>query len=89
MEVGVLEAKNRLSELLDRVERGEPVTITRHGRPVADLTPIRRKPTPEELDEIFESVRKAKLGLRPITREESRRIREEGWDERDKRLRRP
>jgi antitoxin (DNA-binding transcriptional repressor) of toxin-antitoxin stability system len=28
-----------LSELLDRVERGERITITRHGRPVADLVP--------------------------------------------------
>lgn len=37
MEIGTFEAKNRFSELLDRVERGEEVTITRHGRPVARL----------------------------------------------------
>ena len=36
-EVGTFEAKNRLSELLDRVESGEEVTITRHGKPVARL----------------------------------------------------
>jgi prevent-host-death family protein len=89
MEVGVLEAKNRLSELLDRVERGEAVTITRHGRPVADLTPVRHKPSPDELDAIFEAVRKAREGLTLSTREELRRDREEGWDERDERLRRP
>lgn len=38
MEVGTLEAKNRLSALLDAVERGEEVVITRRGRPVARLT---------------------------------------------------
>ncbi len=37
MEIGTFEAKNRFSELLDRVERGEEVTITRHGKPVARL----------------------------------------------------
>jgi prevent-host-death family protein len=35
--VGAFEAKTKLSELLDRVERGEEVTITRHGKPVARL----------------------------------------------------
>jgi len=35
--VGVFEAKNKLSALLDRVERGEEVTITRNGKPVAKL----------------------------------------------------
>jgi prevent-host-death family protein len=30
----VVEAKNRLSELIDRVLKGEGVVITRHGRPV-------------------------------------------------------
>ena len=36
-EVGAFEAKTHLPKLLDRVERGESVTITRHGRPVAQL----------------------------------------------------
>lgn len=34
---GTLEAKNNLSKLLDMVERGEEVTITRNGKPVARL----------------------------------------------------
>ncbi len=37
IEVGAFEAKNRLGSLLDRVENGEEVIITRHGRPVARL----------------------------------------------------
>ena len=37
-EVGAFEAKNTLGTLLDRVERGEEIVITRHGKPVARLT---------------------------------------------------
>ena len=36
--VGTFEAKTTLSALLDRVEAGEEVLITRHGKPVAKLT---------------------------------------------------
>lgn len=39
VEVGAFEAKNTLGSLLDRVENGEEVLITRHGRPVARLVP--------------------------------------------------
>jgi prevent-host-death family protein len=35
--VGVFQAKNKFSELLDRVEHGEEITITRNGKPVAKL----------------------------------------------------
>lgn len=37
MEIGAFDAKNKLGSLLDLVERGEEVTITRHGKPVARL----------------------------------------------------
>lgn len=37
--IGAFEAKNRLSELLQLVENGEEVTITRHGKAVARLVP--------------------------------------------------
>jgi prevent-host-death family protein len=37
--VSLAEAKARLSELLDRVEAGEPIDITRRGKPVARLAP--------------------------------------------------
>jgi prevent-host-death family protein len=42
-EIGAFEAKNKLSELLDRAEAGEEVVITRRGKPVAKLVPIERK----------------------------------------------
>lgn len=37
--VGAYEAKTKLSELLDRVEKGERITITRHGKPIAEIVP--------------------------------------------------
>jgi prevent-host-death family protein len=37
--VGAFEAKTKLAELLDRVEAGETVTITRRGKAVARLVP--------------------------------------------------
>lgn len=39
MDVSIAEAKNRLPELIRAVEGGEKVIITRHGKPVAQLTP--------------------------------------------------
>jgi prevent-host-death family protein len=42
--VGAFEAKTHLSELLARVEGGEEVTITKHGRPVARLVPVSQTP---------------------------------------------
>jgi len=38
-EVGAFEAKKQIECLLDRVEQGEEIVITRHGRPVARLVP--------------------------------------------------
>jgi prevent-host-death family protein len=37
--VGAFEAKTHLSSLLERVERGEEVLITRHGKAIARLVP--------------------------------------------------
>jgi prevent-host-death family protein len=37
--VGSFEAKTHLSALLDRVAKGERITITKHGVPVAVLVP--------------------------------------------------
>lgn len=37
--VGSYEAKTHLPQLLDRVEHGETIVITRHGKPVARLVP--------------------------------------------------
>ena len=40
-EIGAFEAKNKFGQLLDWVEQGEEITITRHGKEVARLVPVR------------------------------------------------
>lgn len=37
--IGAFDAKTHLSEYLERVSKGERFTITRRGKPVADLSP--------------------------------------------------
>jgi len=39
LQVGAFEAKNTFGSLLDRVQSGEEIVITRHGKPVARLIP--------------------------------------------------
>jgi prevent-host-death family protein len=55
--VGTFEAKTHLSELLDQVQRGESVTITRHGTPIARLVPAVAKLTPQQLTAQLRRVR--------------------------------
>jgi prevent-host-death family protein len=40
LEIGSYEAKTHLPRLLDRVAKGERITITKHGVPVALLIPV-------------------------------------------------
>ena len=40
MKVGTFEAKNKLSALLERAEKGEVIQITRRGKTVAELRPV-------------------------------------------------
>jgi prevent-host-death family protein len=41
--VTMRELRNKGAEVIERVERGETLTVTRNGRPVAELSPIRRR----------------------------------------------
>ena len=42
--IGIYEAKSRFSALIELVEQGEEVRITRHGKEVVRLLPVRRRP---------------------------------------------
>jgi len=79
--VGAYDAKTRLSELLDRVEKGEQIVITRHGRPVARLVPEGRRDAAEALAAIDRITARRKAlaaqGVR-ITQAEIRAWRDEG-----------
>jgi prevent-host-death family protein len=58
-EVGAFEAKNTLGSLLDRVERGEEIVITRHGRPVARLVPNAQNIDQDKVRAAFERIRES------------------------------
>lgn len=79
-EVGVFEAKNKLSELLDRVERGERVTITRRGKAVARLMPPEGKRDVARAREAMRKIRELakELKLGPFDWEEWKKFRDEG-----------
>jgi prevent-host-death family protein len=61
--IGAYEAKTHLSELLDRVARGESITITKHGMPVATLGPAHQGPT-RSAAELVEQLRRLRKGVR-------------------------
>jgi len=65
-EVGAFEAKNKLGQLLDLVERGEEIVITRHGKAVARLVPrqqaFNRDQARAAIWRIRERAEKLKLG---------------------------
>jgi prevent-host-death family protein len=43
-QINTYEAKRDLSDLLDRVQKGETVVIARHNKPIAELRPVRSRP---------------------------------------------
>ena len=55
--VGAFEAKTHLAELLDRVAKGEKITITRHGVPAAVLVPVADSAVRLSHEEIVEGMR--------------------------------
>lgn len=61
--VGAYEAKTHLSELLEKVEAGEEITITKHGAPVAKLVPVKKEASAEERIAAIERIRKLATGL--------------------------
>ena len=61
--VGAYEAKTHLSELLEKVEAGEEITITKHGAPVAKLVPVKKKVRPEERVAAIDRIQKLAAGL--------------------------
>jgi prevent-host-death family protein len=61
--VGAYEAKTHLSELLEKVEAGEEITITKHGAPVAKLVPVKKEVRPEERVAAIDRIQKLATGL--------------------------
>lgn len=63
MEIGTYEAKTHLPELIERVRRGERITITRRGRPVAELRPVAAS-DPDALRAALERLDRSRARLR-------------------------
>jgi prevent-host-death family protein len=61
--IGAYEAKTHLSELLEKVEAGEEITITKHGAPVAKLVPVKKQASPEERIAAIRRIEKLATGL--------------------------
>jgi prevent-host-death family protein len=84
-EIGAFEAKNTLGSLLDRVEGGEEIVITRHGKAVARLVPNDWHSSRDQAQAAFEKLRERARRLaqqNPQTRsfnwEEMKKLRDEG-----------
>lgn len=66
-DIGVYEAKTHLPRLLDEVEAGANITITRNGRAVARLSPVAGTAgAVARLLELRAGVRKGRLSMRGL-----------------------
>lgn len=84
-QVGAFEAKNSLGTLLDRVEQGEEIVITRHGKPVARLVPNAGYPDEDRVQAAFGRLRerarklaKENPGRPAFDWEEIKKLRDDG-----------
>ena len=78
--IGAFEAKNTLGSLLDRVEKGEEIVMSRRGKPVAKLVPAnsgfdreKARAAAQELRELANAINAPKFGW-----EEIKKMRDEG-----------
>lgn len=78
-EIGLFEAKTRLSELVRQVKTGESFIITQRGEPVAELAPIRHR-NRREPRRIAEAIRRLREmpKIQGVSHEELRSWIEEG-----------
>lgn len=71
------EAKTHLPQILDEVERGETVRITRHGRPIARIVPETNR-RQAEIDKAVANIRALRQRTGKVTTEEILAFRHEG-----------
>jgi prevent-host-death family protein len=76
-EIQASDAKTHLSRLLDDVEHGETIVITRHGRPIARLVPDEESRRAEHVAAVA-AIKAMRKGNRNITVEELLSMRDEG-----------
>lgn len=64
--VGLFEAKQKLSELVERASRGERIGITRRGKLAAELVPAQEKTDLRDIKEIFASIERIRRKAKPL-----------------------
>ena len=82
MQFSIREARQKLSHLLNAVEQGEEVEITRHGRVVARLTPPREQLDDRSVPALRAAERKALRASLPPTRTSAAELIRQDRDER-------
>lgn len=60
--VGAFEAKTKLAELLDKVEAGDTVTITRRGKAVAQLVAVKPDDEQARMRALIEEIKRTRVG---------------------------
>ena len=60
--VGAFEAKTKLAELLDKVEAGESITITRRGKAVAQMIAVKSDGESERMLALVEEIKRTRVG---------------------------
>lgn len=79
-EIGAFAAKTQFSKLLARVQRGEEITVTLRGKPVAKLVPVQpgfdRAKARRAMEDLRALARRLNLG--PFNWEEWKRYRDDG-----------
>jgi prevent-host-death family protein len=65
--VGLFEAKQKLSELVERASRGERIGITRRGKLAAKIVPAQEEVDLKEIFEGMDRIRKRAKPLRGVT----------------------
>jgi prevent-host-death family protein len=80
----VAEAKNQLSKLIDRALEGEPVVITRHGRPVVELKPVNSRAPRRITEADLDWLKARRVGRGSASGEDAgtfvSRMRDEEWE---------
>jgi prevent-host-death family protein len=73
--IGLFEAKQKLSELVERAGRGEKIGITRRGKLAAVIGPAQ---SDTDLDKVFEGMEKIRRRAKPLRGTSIKELIEEG-----------
>jgi prevent-host-death family protein len=76
--VGISEAKQKLSELVERASRGERIGITRRGKLAAEIVPARGEPALSKTKDIFANIEKIRRRAKPLNGVTTKDLIEEG-----------